>query len=99
MLKVTYFIILDSDCILPENYLSDVEKSLEANYVDCFGGPDAAHDSFSNLQKAINFSMTSVLTTGGIRGNKKSVDTFQPRSFNMGISKEAFLASKGFGFI
>ncbi len=97
--KGNYFIILDSDCILPENYLNEVEKSLKANYVDCFGGPDAAHDSFSNLQKAINFSMTSFMTTGGIRGNKKSVDTFQPRSFNMGISKEAFLASKGFGFI
>ena len=97
--KGNYFIILDSDCILPENYLFEVEKSLKANYVDCFGGPDAAHESFSNFQKAINFSMTSFITTGGIRGNKKSVDTFQPRSFNMGISKEAFLASNGFGFI
>ncbi|MEN3322436.1 glycosyltransferase [Mariniflexile soesokkakense] len=97
--KGNYFIILDSDCILPENYLLEVEKSLKQNYVDCFGGPDAAHKSFSDLQKAINFSMTSFITTGGIRGNKKSVDTFQPRSFNMGISKEAFLASKGFGFI
>lgn len=97
--KGNYFIILDSDCILPENYLSEVEKSLSANYVDCFGGPDAAHESFSNLQKAINFSMTSFITTGGIRGNKNSVDTFQPRSFNMGISKEAFIASKGFGRI
>ncbi|MBP0905170.1 glycosyltransferase [Mariniflexile gromovii] len=97
--KGNYFIILDSDCILPENYLFEVEKSLKANYVDCFGGPDAAHHSFTNLQKAINFSMTSFITTGGIRGNKKSVDTFQPRSFNMGLSKEAFLASGGFGFI
>jgi GT2 family glycosyltransferase len=97
--KGNYFIILDSDCILPKNYLTEVEKSLNENYVDCFGGPDAAHESFSNLQKAINFSMTSFITTGGIRGNKKSVDTFQPRSFNMGISKEAFLASNGFGNI
>lgn len=97
--KGNYFIILDSDCILPENYLTEVEKSLSENYVECFGGPDAAHDSFSNLQKAINFSMTSFITTGGIRGNKKSVDTFQPRSFNMGISKKAFRASKGFGRI
>ncbi len=94
-----YFIILDSDCILPENYLSEVEKSLTANYVDCFGGPDAAHESFNDLQKAINFSMTSFITTGGIRGNKKSVDKFQPRSFNMGISKAAFEASNGFGRI
>lgn len=97
--KGNYFIILDSDCILPENYLNEVEKSLETNYVDCFGGPDAAHQSFTNLQKAINFSMTSFITTGGIRGHKKSVNTFQPRSFNMGISKKAFIASKGFGRI
>ncbi|MEL0650929.1 glycosyltransferase [Algibacter sp. TI.3.09] len=97
--KGNYFIILDSDCILPPQYLSEVEKGLEAYYVDCFGGPDAAHQSFTNLQKAINFSMTSFITTGGIRGNKKSVDTFQPRSFNMGLSKVAFLASSGFGRI
>ena len=94
-----YFIILDSDCILPSNYLEEVIKSLSTKYVDCFGGPDAAHDSFSNVQKAINFAMTSFITTGGIRGNKMSVDEFQPRSFNMGISKEAFEASKGFGLI
>ena len=97
--KGNYFIILDSDCILPEHYLSEVEKGLDANSVDCFGGPDAAHESFSNLQKAINFSMTSFITTGGIRGHKKSVDTFQPRSFNMGLSKKAFLDSHGFGRI
>jgi len=97
--KGNYFIILDSDCILPSNYLNEVIKSLKVDYVDCFGGPDAAHQSFSNLQKAINFAMTSFITTGGIRGNKKSIDTFQPRSFNMGISKKAFEASKGFGRI
>lgn len=97
--KGNYFIILDSDCILPKQYLNEVVKSLNTEYVDCFGGPDAAHDSFTNLQKAINFSMTSFITTGGIRGNKNSVDTFQPRSFNMGLSKAAFEASKGFGRI
>lgn len=97
--KGNYFIILDSDCILPSNYLQEVSKSLENEYVDCFGGPDAAHKSFSNLQKAINFSMTSSITTGGIRGNKNSVDQFQPRSFNMGISKKAFETSQGFGTI
>lgn len=97
--KGNYFIILDSDCILPVSYLLEVEKSLKAEYVDCFGGPDAAHDSFSNLQKAINFSMTSFITTGGIRGNKNSVGKFQPRSFNMGLSEKAFEASKGFGRI
>ena len=97
--KGNYFIILDSDCILPKTYLVEVKKSLEKEYVDCFGGPDAAHDSFSNLQKAINFSMTSFITTGGIRGKKSSIDKFQPRSFNMGLSKKAFEASKGFGQI
>ena len=97
--KGNYFIILDSDCILPKTYLLEVKKSLEKEYVDCFGGPDAAHDSFSNLQKAINFSMTSFITTGGIRGKKSSIDKFQPRSFNMGLSKKAFEASKGFGQI
>lgn len=97
--KGDYFIILDSDCILPKGYLNKVDASLNKDYVDCFGGPDAAHQSFSSLQKAINFSMTSFITTGGIRGGKKSVDKFQPRSFNMGLSKKAFEASKGFGSI
>ncbi len=97
--KGNYFIILDSDCVLPSHYLDTVLDNLNKDYVNCFGGPDAAHKSFTNLQKAINFSMTSFITTGGIRGNKKSVDTFQPRSFNMGISKKAFEESKGFGRI
>ena len=97
--KGDYFIILDSDCVLPNDYLSEVDHNLNTNYVDCFGGPDAAHASFTNLQKAINFSMTSFITTGGIRGHKNSVDTFQPRSFNMGLSKKAFEATKGFGRI
>lgn len=97
--KGNYFIILDSDCILPSHYLEAVNYSLKNDYVDCFGGPDAAHPSFTNLQKAINFSMTSFLTTGGIRGHKKSVDTFQPRSFNMGLSKKAFEETQGFGRI
>ncbi len=93
-----YFIILDSDVLLPEDYLQAVNKSLTDNYTDCFGGPDAAHASFSKLQKAINFAMTSFITTGGIRGGKDS-QKFQPRSFNMGISKQAFEASGGFGII
>ena len=97
--KGNYFIILDSDCILPISYLTSVKKSLISNYVDCFGGPDAAHESFTSLQKAIDFSMTSFITTGGIRGNKLSVDEFQPRSFNMGLSKKAFNATNGFGNI
>lgn len=97
--KGNYFIILDSDCILPKEYLIEVNKSLNINYVDCFGGPDNAHHTFTNLQKAINFAMTSFITTGGIRGGKTKVDKFQPRSFNMGLSKKAFEASGGFGSI
>lgn len=97
--KGDYFIILDSDCIIPPDYLLQVQKSLEVEYVDCFGGPDAALDSFSDIQKAINFSMTSFLTTGGIRGGSEKVGKFQPRSFNMGLSKKAFEASEGFGNI
>ena len=98
MTKATgnYFIILDSDVILPNNYLAEITKQLEKKYTDAFGGPDAAHPSFSVLQKAINYSMTSFLTTGGIRGNKKSVGKFQPRSFNMGLSQKAFDITKGF---
>jgi GT2 family glycosyltransferase len=67
--------------------------------VDCFGGPDRALDSFSDIQKAINFAMTSFLTTGGIRGGSEKIDKFQPRSFNMGLSRKAFEASNGFGNI
>ncbi|WP_179007735.1 glycosyltransferase [Winogradskyella forsetii] len=97
--KGNYFIILDSDVLLPSNYLTAVKNFLSHSYYDCFGGPDAAHASFSNLQKAINFAMTSFITTGGIRGGKQKIDEFQPRSFNMGLSKKAFLASGGFGKI
>jgi glycosyltransferase involved in cell wall biosynthesis len=97
--KGDYFIILDSDCILPPNYLVEVGTFLKGNKVDFFGGPDAAHFSFTSLQKAINFAMTSFLTTGGVRGRKEQAKDFQPRSFNMGISKRAFEASGGFGNI
>lgn len=91
-----YFIILDSDVLLPIHYLDEVYKSLTYNFTDAFGGPDAAHESFTTIQKAINYSMTSLLTTGGIRGKKNAIGKFQPRSFNMGISKIAFEATKGF---
>lgn len=97
--KGNYFIILDSDCILPPFYFKTVSDSLEKNYIDCYGGADAAHDSFSPLQKAINYTMTSFLTTGGIRGKTKSIQKFEPRSFNMGISKKAFEATGGFSKI
>ncbi|MDC1104168.1 glycosyltransferase [Polaribacter sp.] len=91
-----YFIILDSDVLLPKTYLAEVQKGLVHRFTDAFGGPDAAHDSFTSLQKAINYSMTAVLTTGGIRGKKQAVGTFQPRSFNLGISKKAFEKTQGF---
>lgn len=97
--KGEYFLIFDSDCIIPNQYLTEVATALQSHYVDCFGGPDAALDSFSDTQKAINFAMTSFLTTGGIRGGSEKVSKFQPRSFNMGISKKAFEASQGFGNI
>ena len=91
-----YFVIFDSDCIIPPHYLEEVNKALIQNYTDAFGGADAAHESFTVIQKAINYSMTSFLTTGGIRGSKKAIDKFQPRSFNFGISKKAFEATAGF---
>lgn len=97
--KGDYFIIFDSDCIIPKHYLSEVTKALKENYVACYGGPDAALDSFSDIQKSINFAMTSFLTTGGIRGGSERIDKFQPRSFNMGISKKAFETTGGFGNI
>lgn len=97
--KGNYFIILDSDCLMPPAYLNTVLMELEKEFVHCFGGPDAAHESFTSLQKAIDFSMTSFITTGGIRGSKATKKGFQPRSFNMGLSKEAFTATGGFGRI
>jgi glycosyltransferase involved in cell wall biosynthesis len=94
-----YFIILDSDVIVPEQYLSEVKQTLENNFTDAFGGPDAAHESFTPLQKAINYSMTAVLTTGGIRGKKQAAVKFQPRSFNLGLSKIAFEKTQGFSIM
>ena len=94
-----YFIFCDSDCIIPPMYLNEVQKQLKINYTDAFGGPDNAHSSFTPLQKAINYAMTAFITTGGIRGGGKSIDRFQPRSFNMGISKDAFQDTGGFGNI
>ncbi|MGB5981122.1 MAG: glycosyltransferase [Nonlabens sp.] len=94
-----YFIILDSDCIVPPEYLRVVKQYLKKEFVDCYGGPDAAMEGFSDVQKAINYSMTSPFSTGGIRGGGEKLGKFQPRSFNMGISKAAFEASGGFGKI
>lgn len=91
-----YLIFFDSDCIIPERYFEIVKARLEEDYVDCFGGSDAAHTSFSNLQKAISYSMTSFFTTGGIRGGKKGMEKFTPRTFNMGFSKEVYKRVGGF---
>jgi glycosyltransferase involved in cell wall biosynthesis len=91
-----YLIFLDSDCIIPPDYIAKVQAFLKSNYVDAFGGPDKADASFTPIQKAINYSMTSLFTTGGIRGNAKSVEKFHPRSFNMGYSKIVFEATGGF---
>ena len=91
-----YFIFLDSDCIVPVEYLQEIENELSTSPVDAFGGPDRAHESFTDQQKAINYSMTSILTTGGIRGKKKSMEKFHPRSFNMGFSRRVFETTKGF---
>ena len=85
--KGNYYIILDSDVLLPSNYLKVVDNFLSNTFYHCFGGPDAAHDSFTGLQKAINYAMTSFISTGGIRGGSELVEDFQPRSFNMGLSR------------
>ena len=91
-----YVIVLDSDCILPPDYVSTVRRHLETGQIDAFGGPDSAHASFSALQKAINYSMTSFLTTGGISGGMKNVNKFHPRSFNMGVRTEVWKLLGGF---
>lgn len=91
-----YFLFFDSDCVIPDNYISVLYESLQKNYVDCFGGPDAAHGSFTDIQKAINFSMTAFLTTGGIRGGKISLEKFVPRTFNMGFSRKVWEKVGGF---
>jgi glycosyltransferase involved in cell wall biosynthesis len=94
--KGDYFIIFDSDCLIPHDYLEIVKDYLYDHDLDAYGGPDAAHDSFSPVQKAISYGMTSVFTTGGIRGNKKHVGQFHPRSFNMGVSREVWEKVGGF---
>lgn len=91
-----YVVFLDSDCIIPTQYVASVLTALTEQFTDAFGGPDRAHESFTTVQKSINYSMTSLLTTGGIRGRKKSVEKFHPRSFNMGVSRAAFDALQGF---
>lgn len=91
-----YFLFFDSDCIIPPDYFKIVNNVLKTDYTDAFGGPDAASPDFNNMQKAISYSMTSFFTTGGIRGGGEKTDKFYPRSFNMGISKDAFFSVGGF---
>uniref|UniRef100_UPI003FF02034 glycosyltransferase n=1 Tax=Prevotella sp. TaxID=59823 RepID=UPI003FF02034 len=91
-----YVIILDSDVVLPEDYLQAVDDELRRSPADAFGGPDSAHPSFTDTQKAISYSMTSFFTTGGIRGGKKKLDKFYPRSFNMGVRREVYQRLGGF---
>ena len=91
-----YFIFFDSDCVIPQDYFKTLSKALGHNPLDCFGGPDAAHESFSTTQKAINYSMTSFLTTGGIRGGKVQLEKFVPRTFNMGYSRKVWEKVGGF---
>lgn len=92
-----WLIFFDSDCIIPENYIESVTTFLKANSVDAYGGPDAALSTFTPVQKAINYSMTSFFTTGGIRGGSKTMDKFHPRSFNLGVSRNAFDKLNGYG--
>lgn len=94
--KGEYLLIWDSDILIPEGYFEAIESFLKANPVDAFGGPDRAHASFTDVQKAINYSMTSFFTTGGIRGGKKKLDKFFPRSFNMGIRRTVYEQLSGF---
>ena len=94
--KGDFFIVFDSDIIVPEDYLLKVIEGIEKDKLDAFGGPDAAHSSFTAIQKAISYSMTSPFTTGGIRGNKKHVGQFHPRSFNLGICRAVWEKTGGF---
>ena len=94
--KGDYLLILDSDVVLPKGYIRAVSEELDREPADAFGGPDCAHESFTDTQKAISYSMTSFFTTGGIRGGKKKLDKFYPRSFNMGIRRDVYQELGGF---
>jgi glycosyltransferase involved in cell wall biosynthesis len=94
--KGDYFVVFDSDCLIPTDYLEIVKDYLFEHQLDAYGGPDAAHETFTPVQKAISYAMTSPFTTGGIRGNKKHIGQFHPRSFNMGVSREVWEKVGGF---
>jgi len=97
--KGEYILFFDSDCVIPSQYFEILEANLKINPLDAFGGPDNADASFTDVQKAINYAMTSIFTTGGVRGKKSKLDNFQPRSFNMGIKKEVYEKVGGFSDI
>ncbi len=94
--KYDYFIFFDSDCIIPETYFETLTKALNSRNLSAYGGPDAAHHSFTVTQKAISYAMTSLFTTGGIRGGNEKMEKFKPRSFNMGYSREVYNKTQGF---
>lgn len=94
--KGDYFVVFDSDCLIPPHYFETVNRALNFHNYDAWGGPDRAHSSFTPIQKAISFSMTSFFTTGGIRGKKNHIGRFHPRSFNMGISREVYEKTGGY---
>jgi len=94
--KYDYFIFFDSDCIIPKKYFEVLKHNFYYNFYDAFGGPDAAHESFTPIQKAISYSMTSFFTTGGIRGGNEKLEQFKPRSFNMGYSRKVYENTNGF---
>ena len=96
--KGRYLVVFDSDCILPMHYFDAVVAALKTEHLDAWGGPDKAHENFTIKQRAMGYTMSSVLTTGGIRGGKKRIGWFQPRSFNMGISRQVFEKTRGFRF-
>lgn len=91
-----WLIFFDSDCVIPPSYFEELAKALADKPLDCYGGPDAAHESFTTTQKAINYTMTSFLTTGGIRGGKVSLEKFTPRTFNMGFTRRVYDKVGGF---
>jgi glycosyltransferase involved in cell wall biosynthesis len=93
-----FFVVFDSDCVIPATYFEAVEKSIQDHQWDAWGGPDQAHENFTVVQRAMGYTMSSFLTTGGIRGGKKHIGSFQPRSFNMGMSRYVFEQTQGFQF-
>ncbi|HBH05311.1 MAG TPA: glycosyltransferase [Flavobacteriales bacterium] len=91
-----YFVVFDSDCLIPDQYFEEVNSRLQENWLDAYGGPDKEHETFSTIQKAISYSMTSLFTTGGIRGRKEHAGKFHPRSFNMGTSRKVYETVGGY---